>query len=75
MTEPVQEPNLVPCKYCGISRGYTCVNTRDMEDFSIEGYRECFFQLAKLGGGEKGLIYIIANCEAREKEVKAKLRN
>ena len=66
-------PDMV-CEYCKVSRGYTCINTRDMEEAAEGGNRECFFQLAKLGGGEKGLKYVIANCEAREKEVKAKLR-
>jgi hypothetical protein len=41
------------------------MNTRDMEDFAIDGDRECFFQLAKLGGGEKGLKYVILNAEAK----------
>ena len=58
--------DMVVCKYCGRTRGYTCVNTRDMEDFAISNDLECFFQLAKLGGGEKGLKYIIANRDAKK---------
>lgn len=55
------------CEYCGRDRSYSCRNTRDMEDFGEAGDRECFYQLAKLGGGEKGLQYVIKNCEARRK--------
>ena len=43
-----------------------------MEDFAEDGDRECFYQLAKLGGGEKGLRYVISNYEARRKQAKAK---
>jgi len=56
------------CKYCQRERGYSCMNTRDMEDFAIDGDLSCFFQLAKLGGGEKGLKYVIANAEVRVRE-------
>lgn len=42
------------------------MNTRDMEDSAILNDLECFFQLAKLGGGEKGLNYVIANRDARK---------
>ena len=55
------------CVYCGRNqeiRSIPCYNTRDMEDFAISGDRECFYQLAKIGGGEKGLRYVINNCEA-----------
>ncbi len=54
-----------PCRYCQRERGYTCMNTRDMEDFAVDGDRECFFQLAKLGGGEKGLRYVTLNADAK----------
>lgn len=54
-----------PCRYCQREQGYACMNTRDMEDFAVDGDRECFFQLAKLGGGEKGLKYVILNAEAK----------
>jgi hypothetical protein len=47
------------------------MNTRDMEDFAIEGERECFYQLAKKGGGEKGLKYVIANCESRKERARS----
>lgn len=62
------------CKYCEKERSYECHNTRDMEDFAESGNRECFYQLAKLGGGEKGLPYVIANCSAREDRIKEKQR-
>ena len=51
------------CGYCNRERGFSCNNTRDMGDFAIDGERECFYQLAKVGGGEKGLNYVILNCE------------
>ena len=58
------------CKFCGRKEGTgqfdlanSCMNTRDMEDFAELGDDTCFYQLAKLGGGEKGLNYIIANRE------------
>lgn len=56
---------MVLCEYCNRERHYPCNNTRDMEDFAEDGNRECFYQLAKSGGGEKGLQYVINNCEAR----------
>ncbi len=54
------------CKYCGRDRGYACNNTRDMEDFAIDGDRECFFRLAESAvvhdcGGEKGMRYVVLN--------------
>ena len=52
---------MIDCEYCGRPRNFTCNNTRDMEDFAEDGDRECFFQLARLGGGEKGLKYVIMN--------------
>ena len=55
------------CKYCGKEQSYACMNTRDMEDFAIDGNRECFFQLARMGGGEKGLRYVIANIETKKR--------
>ncbi len=54
------------CKYCGRFRAYPCMNTRDMEDFAEDGDDGCFYQLAKEGGGEKGLQYVINNREARK---------
>jgi len=36
-----------------------------MEDFSIDGDDFCLTQLAKKGGGEKGLQYVILNRAAR----------
>ncbi len=59
------------CRYCSRNQDYTCMNTRDMEDFAEGGDRECFYQLAKLGGGEKGLKYVISNCEARHVRAKS----
>ncbi len=53
-----------PCRYCQRDQDYACANTRDMEESAINGDRECFFQLAKLGG-EAGLGYVIANAEAK----------
>ncbi len=49
------------CGYCNRERNYSCKNTRDMEDSAESGDRECFFRLAELGGGEKGLDYVIAH--------------
>lgn len=59
----------VKCEYCERERNYNCMNTRDMEDFAISGDRECFYQLVKLDvtsgcGGEKGIRYVVLNCEA-----------
>ena len=58
------------CKFCGRSGGPSlptpfdgCMNTRDMEGFAESGDDTCFYQLARLGGGEKGLKYVIANRE------------
>ncbi len=59
------------CEYCGRDKNYPCRNTRDMEDFGEGGDRECFYQLAKLGGGEKGLRYVIAHCEKRQESSNA----
>jgi len=56
---------MTKCEYCGQQKHYSCRNTRDMEDFAEDGYDEYFYQLAKLGGGEKGLQYVINNREAR----------
>lgn len=52
---------MVKCKYCHREGGYSCMNTRDMEDFAIDGDGLCLRELARLGGGEKGLRYIILN--------------
>ena len=62
----------VKCEHCKRERSYECHNTRDMEDFAIDGDRECFYQLVKSGvihdcGGEKGIRYVVLNCEARAK--------
>lgn len=57
------------CEYCKRPDGH-CINTRDMEQFAIEGENECFYQLAKLGGGEAGLKYVINNREARIKRLR-----
>lgn len=63
------------CKYCGRRGGPGlptpfdgCANTRDMEDFAELGDDTRFYQLAKIGGGEKGLNYVIANREARRQK-------
>ena len=49
------------CEYCKRDRRLPCHNTRDMEDFAIDGEEDCLEQLAKLDGGEKGLKYVILN--------------
>ena len=59
---------MIECRYCKRARVYHCMNTRDMEDFAEDGDNECFYQLAKIGGGEKGLQYVINNREARKKK-------
>ncbi len=64
------------CGYCQRERPFACYNTRDMEDFAIGGDRECFYQLVKSGvihgcGGEKGLRYVVLNCEERVKRLAA----
>ena len=56
------------CEYCQRNSSNPCRNTRDMEDFAESGDNECFYQLAKVGGGEKGLRYVIANREARARQ-------
>ncbi len=61
------------CEYCFRDRAFRCHNTRDMEDFAEDGDHECFFQLAKLGGGEKGLRYVILN-HLKRKEISFKER-
>ena len=52
---------MVKCEYCQRERNYPCRNTRDMEDFAEGGDDYCLRQLAKKGGGEKGLRYVILN--------------
>ena len=52
---------MVKCEYCNRDRGYPCNGTRDMEDAAIEGHDDCLEQLARLGGGEKGLKYVVLN--------------
>lgn len=42
------------CPYC-YREERECHNTRDMESEAIYGDRECYFQLARQGGGEMGL--------------------
>lgn len=54
------------CKYCNRNIDVDCMNTRDMEENAIAGDRECFFQLASLGGGERGLNSIIAIIEKKK---------
>ncbi len=51
------------CFYC-YSEAHRCCNTRDMESKAIYGNRECFYQLAKQGGGEIGLDEIVKLHEA-----------
>ena len=48
------------CKYCNRELPVPCLNTRDMEEIAIFGDRECFWQLALLGGGERGLQAVIS---------------
>lgn len=62
------------CEYCGCDKSWPCRNTRDMEESGEGGDRECFYQLARLGGGEKGLRYVIANCEARRERIQERER-
>ena len=52
---------MIDCQYCKRPRDYPCMNTRDMEDFAIDGDDQCLCELAKVGGGEKGLRYVILN--------------
>lgn len=59
------------CSYCSKERGVPCMNTRDMEEAAIAGDRECFFQLAKLGGGEMGLTRVIRRAEGPQDDLPA----
>lgn len=69
------------CKECGRTRPVPCMNTRDMEDCAIFGDRECFYQLVKGGvihgaGGEKGIRYVVLNCEdLKKRKEKSKVVN
>lgn len=74
---------MVKCEHCKRERGYPCRNTRDMEDFAIDGDLECFYQLVKGGiitdcWGEKGLRYVVLNHERvkerREEQKEEKLK-
>jgi hypothetical protein len=64
---PPEEKHTNECEYCKRERFVSCRNTRDMEESSLSGDKECFYQLAKCGGGEYGLKSIIIR---REKRVK-----
>lgn len=61
---------MVECKYCKKVTQSPCMNTRDMEDSSLEGDATCLRSLEMLGWGEKGERYIRANLNKREKEAK-----
>lgn len=52
---------MAECKWCRRDRPYPCANSRDMEDFAIDGEDECLKQLVLLGGGEKGLRHVVLN--------------
>ena len=43
------------CVYCGRESEHPCMNTRDMEQYAIDGNTRCFDTLDKLGGGERGI--------------------
>jgi hypothetical protein len=43
------------------------MNSRDLEEFAIDGDDVCFAQLEKIGWGEKGREYIIQNRERVKK--------
>lgn len=45
-----------------------CMNTRDMEEEAISGHSECFNQLTKAGGGEKGIFAIAELARLRLKK-------
>lgn len=60
-------PSYTLCEYCNRRQRVPCRNTRDMEETAEAGDRECFWELAKLGGGEKGLMYVIAHAKRRNR--------
>jgi hypothetical protein len=57
---------LEKCKWCEKDKRIPCMNTRDMEEAAEGGNRECFYQLCRAGGGERGPTSIIMMCEKRE---------
>jgi hypothetical protein len=52
---------LEKCGWCEKDKKVPCMNTRDMEEAAISGNRECFYQLCRAGGGERGPMAIIAS--------------
>jgi hypothetical protein len=55
----------VLCRYCERQRAWPCMNTRDMEDFAIDGDPICYATLEAHGGGEKGMRYVTLNRNAK----------
>lgn len=49
------------CRYCGRTEWPYCMNSRDMEDFAIDGEQRCYEALERQGGGEKGMRYVTLN--------------
>lgn len=52
---------MASCTFCGKETGdygSSCWNTRDMEQFAIEGDDRCYEALRAAGGGEKGMRYV-----------------
>ena len=50
--------DLARCRFCGkkaASPLLVCWNTRDMEDWAVEGDMRCYQALAAAGGGERGM--------------------
>lgn len=59
-----QNKTTVSCRYCGRTEWPYCMNSRDMEDFAIDGEQRCYDALERSGGGEKGMRYVTLNREA-----------
>lgn len=49
------------CRFCGRTKTIVCMNSRDAEDFAIDGDVVCLRALASHDMGEKGLRYIVMN--------------
>lgn len=63
------------CEFCKKQKSYNgergCVNTRDAEDFAIEGDLDCLEFIITHNAGEKGARYVILNYINRLRRQKA----
>lgn len=56
----------IKCHHC-FRYGKSCNNTDGMSINAIEGDLECFYQLARQGGGPRGLHHTMAQIEGKRK--------